>query len=182
MYNFWAKSDRTFIFASCSHGYTDLNELRHDTLSHFFGGLNYGKSVAKPKNNGLLRKKNAKEVILEQKGTRMAEGGKDWTGLEMMILKSLANFFKILKRNMSAWIFGNSEPGKDVTVGSVTNDWMQENHTTSNKTTWLVCCRISCRNSRTRRQLKCKQNKFDTKAGTTARAIETLTGTLVGSV
>ena len=55
-----------------------------------------------------------------------------------------------------------------------TNDWMQENHTTSNKTTWPLCCRISCRNSRTRRHLKCKQNKFDSKAGTTARAIETL--------
>ena len=48
---------------------------------------------------------------------------------------------------------------------------MQENHTTSNKTTWPLCCRISCRNSRTRRHLKCKQNKFDSKAGTTARAI-----------
>ena len=27
---------------------------------------------------------------------------------------------------------------------------MQENHTTSNKTTWPLCCRISCRNSRER--------------------------------
>ena len=58
----------------------------------------------------------------------------------------------------------------------ITNDWMQENHTTSNKTTWLVCCRISCRNSRTRRHLKCRQNKFDSKAGSTARVIETVMG------
>ena len=36
---------------------------------------------------------------------------------------------------------------------------MQENHTTSNKTTWLVCCWISCRNSRTRGDFKCKQNQ-----------------------
>ena len=48
---------------------------------------------------------------------------------------------------------------------------MQENHTTSNKTTWPLCCRISYRNSRTRRHLKCKQTKFDSKAGTTARAL-----------
>ena len=34
--------------------------------------------------------------------------------------------------------------------------WMQENHTTSNKTTWPLCCRISCTNSRTRRHLKCR--------------------------
>ena len=35
-------------------------KLRHNLLSHFFDGLNYGLSVAKPKNNGLLRKKNTK--------------------------------------------------------------------------------------------------------------------------
>ena len=29
------------------------------------------------KNNGLLRKKNTKGVILKQKGTRMAEDGED---------------------------------------------------------------------------------------------------------
>ena len=29
-------------------------------------------------------------MILEQKGTRMAEDGEDWNGLEMTILKSLA--------------------------------------------------------------------------------------------
>ena len=58
----------------------------------------------------------------------------------------------------------------------VTNDWMQENHTTSTKTTWPLCCPIPCRNSRTRRHLKRKQNQFDSKAGITARAIETLMG------
>ena len=46
------------------------------------------------KNNGLLRKKNTKGVILEQERTRMAEDGKDWDGFEMTILKSLANFFQ----------------------------------------------------------------------------------------
>ena len=46
-------------------------------VSHFFDGLNYGLSVAKPKNNGLLRKKNTKGVVLKQKGTRMAEDGED---------------------------------------------------------------------------------------------------------
>ena len=46
-------------------------------LSHFFHGLNYGKGIGKSKTNSLLRKKNTKGVILEQKGTRMAEDGKD---------------------------------------------------------------------------------------------------------
>ena len=46
-------------------------------MSHFFDGLNYSLSVAKVKNNGLLRKKNTKGVILAQKGTRMAEDGED---------------------------------------------------------------------------------------------------------
>ena len=46
-------------------------------MSHFFDGLNYGLSAAKPKSNGLLLKKNTKEVILGQKGTRMVEDGKD---------------------------------------------------------------------------------------------------------
>ena len=43
------------------------------------------------------RKKNTKGLILKQKGTsqRMAEDGKGWNGLEMTILRSLANFFKI---------------------------------------------------------------------------------------
>ena len=47
----------------------------------------------KPENNGLLMKENTKRVILKQKGTRMAEDGKDWNGLEMTILKILANLF-----------------------------------------------------------------------------------------
>ena len=55
------------------------------------------------KNTGLLRKKNTKGAILEQKGTRMAEDGEDWNGLEMTILKSLAKFFKIHKRWRSSF-------------------------------------------------------------------------------
>ena len=50
-------------------------ELHHAILRHFVDGLSYGKNVAKPKNNGILRKKNTNGVILEQKGTRMAEDG-----------------------------------------------------------------------------------------------------------
>ena len=54
-----------------------LKELLHDILSHFYESLNYGLSIAKPKTNGLLRKKNTKELILKQKGTRMAEDGEE---------------------------------------------------------------------------------------------------------
>ena len=32
-------------------------------------------------------------MILKQKGARRAEDGEDWNGLEMTILKCLANFF-----------------------------------------------------------------------------------------
>ena len=51
---------------------------RRDTWSRFFDGLNYGKSVAKRKNNGLSWKKNTKGVILGQTGTRMAKIKTDW--------------------------------------------------------------------------------------------------------
>ena len=54
-----------------------LQELCQDILSHFVDNLNYGLSVAKPNNNCLLRKKNTKGLILEQKGTRMAEDDQD---------------------------------------------------------------------------------------------------------
>ena len=40
-------------------------------------------------------KEKTKGVILKQKGRRMAEDGEDWNELEMTILKSLANFFKM---------------------------------------------------------------------------------------
>ena len=45
-----------------------------------------------------------------QNGTRMAENGEDCNGLEMTILKSLANFFKIHERwrssfNQDLWFF-----------------------------------------------------------------------------
>ena len=55
--------------------------VRHDNLSHLFNGLNHCLSAGKPKNNGLLGKKNTKGVILKQKGIRMAEDGEvetDW--------------------------------------------------------------------------------------------------------
>ena len=48
-------------------------------------------------------KKNTKGVILKQKGAEMAEDGEDWNGLEMTILKSLANFFKINERWRSSF-------------------------------------------------------------------------------
>ena len=44
----------------------------------FFNGLNCGSSVVKPKNNGMLRKKNgAKGMILKRTRTRMAKDGED---------------------------------------------------------------------------------------------------------
>ena len=48
-------------------------------------------------------KEKTKGVILKQKGTRMAEDGEDWNGLEMTILKSLANFFKMHERWRSSF-------------------------------------------------------------------------------
>ena len=39
--------------------------VRHDILSHFVDGLNYGLSVGKPKHDGLLKKENTKGVILK---------------------------------------------------------------------------------------------------------------------
>ena len=48
-------------------------------------------------------KKNTKGVILKQKGAKMAEDGEDWNRLEMTILKSLANFFKINERWRSSF-------------------------------------------------------------------------------
>ena len=69
-----------------------LKELRYDILSHFFDGLNCGSSVRKPRNNCLLRKENTKGLILKQKGTRIAEDGEDWKGLEITISKSFAIF------------------------------------------------------------------------------------------
>ena len=53
------------------------------------------KVLGKHKNNGLPRKKITKGVILKQKGTRMAEDGEDWNGLELTILKSdFSHFFQ----------------------------------------------------------------------------------------
>ena len=52
------------------HNYSSeggLRELSHDILSHFFDGLNYGSSIGKPKNNGLLRKKNNKGFIQKKR-------------------------------------------------------------------------------------------------------------------
>ena len=40
-------------------------------------------------------KEKTKGEILKQKGTWMAEDGEVWNGLEMTILKTLANFFKM---------------------------------------------------------------------------------------
>ena len=65
-----------------------LKELHHI----FFDDLNDSESVEKPKNTSLLRKKNTRGVILKQKGTRIAEDGEDWNGLEMTIFKTLGQF------------------------------------------------------------------------------------------
>ena len=87
--------------------HTNLKELRHDILSHFFEGLSHGLSVGKPKTNGLLIKEKTKGVILKKKGTRIAKDGEDWNGLEMTILKSLAIFFKMHERWRSSFKAGN---------------------------------------------------------------------------
>ena len=56
------------LLIRCHHNhyflYSLLKELRHDILSHFFNGLNYGSSVGKPNNNGLLTTKNTEGSIL----------------------------------------------------------------------------------------------------------------------
>ena len=83
----------TLVVLISRHWLVWLKELRHNTLRHFFDSLNYGVSVGKPINNGSLRKKNIKGVILKQKGIRMAEDRKDRNALEMTILKSFAIFF-----------------------------------------------------------------------------------------
>ena len=41
------------------------------------------KVLGKPKNSGLLKKKNTKGLILKQRWKRMAEDGEDWNGLEI---------------------------------------------------------------------------------------------------
>ena len=48
-------------------------------------------------------KEKTKGEILKQKGTRMAEDGEVWNGLEMTILKSLANFFQMHERWRSSF-------------------------------------------------------------------------------
>ena len=48
-------------------------------------------------------KEKTKGAIIKQKGTRTAEDGEDWNGLEMTILNSLANFFKMHERWRSSF-------------------------------------------------------------------------------
>ena len=50
-----------------------LKELRHDSLSHFFDGLNRGSRVEKPENNGLLRK-NKQHQRVDSKAKRNKDG------------------------------------------------------------------------------------------------------------
>ena len=89
--NHWRQWKANFLVAiDLSTGRTFLKEICHNILSHFFNGLN-----CEPKNNGLLRKKNTKGLILKQNGARMIENGEDWNRLEMAILKTLAIFFKM---------------------------------------------------------------------------------------
>ena len=47
------------------------------TSKYFKSFLRRPKLRLKPKNEGLLRKKNTKGLILKQKGTKMAEDGED---------------------------------------------------------------------------------------------------------
>ena len=86
---------KVLTFSDCVWNYNadHLKELCHNILSHFFDGLNCSLSAGKPNNNGLLRKKNTKGLMLKQKGPEMAEDEEYWSELEMTILKSLAIFF-----------------------------------------------------------------------------------------
>ena len=68
-------------------------QLRHNILSHFFYGLSHGYSVGKPKNNGLLRKKNTKGLILKQKGKRMAGDGEERNGWEIHDFEKFSQWF-----------------------------------------------------------------------------------------
>ena len=71
-------------------------------------------SVGKPKTNGSLMKEKIKGVILKQKGTKIAEDGEDWNGLEMTIFKSLANFLKMHERWRSS--FNSRHPNIKLTM------------------------------------------------------------------
>ena len=74
------KIEETLTKLNCENvtkGPIHLKELRHEVLSPFFVGLNNSFSVGKANNNGFLRKKNTKGLILKQKGTSMAEDGED---------------------------------------------------------------------------------------------------------
>ena len=52
--------------------------LEQLSLSRYFGRVqNYRLIARKPKNSGLLRKKNIKEMIINHRGTWMAEDGED---------------------------------------------------------------------------------------------------------
>ena len=106
--------------------FLELKELRHDVLSHYFDGLSHGLSVGKPKTNSLLMEEKTKGVILKQKGTNVAEDGEDWNRLEMTILKSLANFFKMHKR----WCSSFNETKSAIIMG------MQRMRR------WLLLCRL----------------------------------------
>ena len=44
-----------FVIAQSDNFDFGLKELRHNILSHFFEGLNFGSSVGRPKNNGLVK-------------------------------------------------------------------------------------------------------------------------------
>ena len=56
----------------------NLKDLFHDILSLFCDGKNYHQIALKPKKNYLLRtEKNTKQVIRNQKGTRMVKDGED---------------------------------------------------------------------------------------------------------
>ena len=65
------------------------------------------------------------EIILEQKGTRMAEDGEDWNGLEITILK--ISFSPIVKQQI-------------LISGPISYSIGRENlFTKTNQHCWLVC-------------------------------------------
>ena len=63
-------------------------------LRYFGPSTNLPLNRRKPENDALQRWKNTKEIIINQKGTRMVKDGEDWHALQTTKLKSLAKLFK----------------------------------------------------------------------------------------
>ena len=59
------------------------------SILNYFGRVQNCLKLKKPKKNSLLRWKNAKVIVVNDKGTRMVKDGEDSHGLQMTGLKYL---------------------------------------------------------------------------------------------